>query len=110
MAEELDGGLDQPSSLGPVATTLAIVLTLAALGWAADLYRSVGLQLIDEQFNAFILAVALALVYLTKRVRKGRKGPAPWYDVAAASAGMLAALYVAYDYRALSNAIAFNPL
>jgi hypothetical protein len=73
MAEELDGGLDQPSSLGPVATALAIVLTLAALGWAADLYRSIGLLLIDEQFNAFILAVALALVYLTKRVRKGRR-------------------------------------
>jgi TRAP transporter 4TM/12TM fusion protein len=110
MAEELDGGFDQPSSLGPVATALAIILTLAALAWAADLYRSVGLLLIDEQFNAFILAIALALVYLTKRMRKGRKGPAPWYDVVAASAGMLAALYVAYDYRALSDAIAFNPL
>jgi TRAP transporter 4TM/12TM fusion protein len=109
MAEELDGGLDQQQSRGPVATALAIILTLAALGWAIDLYRSFGLLLIDEQFNAFVLAVALALVFLSKRMRKRWSGPPPWYDIAAAVLGMVAALYVAYDYRALSDAIAFAP-
>jgi TRAP transporter 4TM/12TM fusion protein len=110
MAEELDGGLDQQQPRGPAVTALAIILTLAALGWAIDLYRSVGLLLIDEQFNAFVLAVALALVFLSRRMLKRWSGPPPWYDIAAAVLGMLAALYVAYDYRALSDAIAFAPL
>jgi TRAP transporter 4TM/12TM fusion protein len=110
VAEETDAGSARSSPLGPAAAALAILLVLAALGWAADLYRAVGLLLIDEQFNAFVLAIALALVYLTRRARKGGEGAAPWYDVAAAAIGMLAALYVAYDYRALSNAIALSPL
>jgi TRAP transporter 4TM/12TM fusion protein len=110
MAEELDGGLDQPQPRGPVVAALAVVLTLAALGWAIDIYRNVGLLLIDEQFNAFVLAVALAMVFLSRRMRKRAAGPAPWYDIVAAVLGMLAALYVAYDYRALSDAIAFQPL
>jgi hypothetical protein len=75
MAEELDGGLGEPQSIGPVPTALAIVLTLAALGWALDIYRYFGLLLIDEQFNAFMLAVALGLVYLTKRARKKAEKP-----------------------------------
>jgi TRAP transporter 4TM/12TM fusion protein len=109
MAEELDGGLDQQQLRGPVVTALAIVLTLAALGWALDLYRKIGLLLIDEQFNAIILAVALALVFLSRRASKHITGPPPWYDIAAAVLGMVAALYVAYDYRALSDSIAFQP-
>jgi TRAP transporter 4TM/12TM fusion protein len=110
MAEELDGGLDQRQPLGPVATALAIILTLGALGWALDVYRKVGLLLIDEQFNAFMLAVALSLVFLSRRLRKNAGDPAPWYDIAAAVLGMIAALYVAYDYRALSDSIAQRPL
>jgi TRAP transporter 4TM/12TM fusion protein len=94
----------------PVASALAVVLTLAALGWAADIYRTAGFLLINEQFNAFVLAVALALVYLTMRARRTDAGPPPWYDLVAAGLGMAASLYVAYDYRALSDAIAFRPL
>ena len=93
-----------------MAKILAAVLTLAALAWAADLYRTFGLLLINEQFNAFMLAIALALVFLTYRVRKHGPARVPWYDIAAAVIGMVAALYVAYDYRALSDAIAFRPL
>ena len=110
MAEELDGGLDQQQPLGPVATALALILTLGALGWAADLYRKLGLLLIDEQFNACMLGVALALVYVSRRARKTASGAVPWYDIAAAVIGTTAALYVAYDYRDLSDSIAFRPL
>jgi TRAP transporter 4TM/12TM fusion protein len=99
----------QPRWLKPVTMALAIVLTLAALGWASDVYRAAGLLLINEQFNAFVLAVSLSLVFLTVRAR-GPAGPPPWYDVVAAAVGAAAALYVAYDYRALSDAIAFRPL
>jgi TRAP transporter 4TM/12TM fusion protein len=103
------GGLDK-GWVGWAAYVLALLLTLAAVGWAADFYRSIGLLLYNEQFNAFMLAIALALVYLTIRAKRGTKGPPPWYDIAAAAIGLVAALYVSYDHRALTDAIAFRPL
>jgi TRAP transporter 4TM/12TM fusion protein len=110
MTEDQAEPASRPGWLRPVTAALAIVLTLAALAWAADLYRSFGLILIGEQFNAFVLAIAIALVYLTVRWRAGPGGPPPWYDIAAAVVGMAASLYVAWDYRALSDSIAFRPL
>jgi TRAP transporter 4TM/12TM fusion protein len=110
MAEELDGGLGQPKAAGRVVTALAVILTLSSLAWGADLARVFGFLLIDEQFNAFILAIALAMVFLSVRMRKGAADSTPWYDVVAAVLGFLAALYVAYDYRALSDAIAQSPI
>jgi TRAP transporter 4TM/12TM fusion protein len=110
MAESTDG---QPAAAGwerLVARALALVLTSAALAWAADVPRLFGFLFIDEQFNAFILAIALALVYLVMRGRRGHEGRPPWYDMVAALVGLAAALYVAYDYRALADSIAQRPL
>jgi TRAP transporter 4TM/12TM fusion protein len=94
----------------PVVDALAIALTLGACVWGADLHRTFGFLLIDEQFNAFALAISLAMVYLTARARRNAAGAPPWYDVAAAVLGFVVALYVAYDHLALSDAIAFQPL
>jgi TRAP transporter 4TM/12TM fusion protein len=110
MDEGTDRGAAAKGWAGWAARTLAILLTLAAVGWAADFYRSVGLLIYNEQFNAFVLAIALALVYLTVRAQRGTSGAPPWYDVAAGALGFVAALYVAYDHRALNDAIAFRPL
>jgi TRAP transporter 4TM/12TM fusion protein len=110
MAEELDGGLSQSKSGGAAVSALAVALTLASIAWAADLPRMFGLLVIDEQFNAVILAIALTMVFLSVRLRKGMADRVPWYDRAAAALGCMAALYVAYDYRALSDAIAQNPI
>jgi TRAP transporter 4TM/12TM fusion protein len=110
MAEPTEGHIEARDWQGTAAKILAVVLTLAALAWAADIYRTFGLLLINEQFNAFMLAVSLALVYLTVRRRQGEQGRAPWYELVAAAVGAAAALYVAYDYRALSDAIAFRPM
>jgi TRAP transporter 4TM/12TM fusion protein len=110
MDEGTDRGAGAKGWAGWAARALAILLTLAAVGWAADFYRSVGLLVYGEQYNAFILAIALALVFLTVRARRGSSGPPPWYDVVAAAIGMVTALYVAYDHRALTDAIAFRPL
>ena len=111
MTESAGESGDRPAPwTSTVARIFAAVLTLSALAWAADLYRTAGLLLINEQFNAFVLAIALALVFLTYRARKGGAARVPWFDLVAAVLGMAAALYVAYDYRALSDAIAFRPL
>ena len=114
MAEELTLPSETPAPPWPrwlrlLRCVLAALLTLAALGWAGDIYRTFGLVLIDEQFNAAVLALALALVYLTKRARRGDIGPPPWYDIGAALIGFAAAAYVSWDYTPLTDMMALNP-
>jgi TRAP transporter 4TM/12TM fusion protein len=114
MAEELMLPAETPAPPAPrwlrvLRGVLAALLTLAALGWAGDIYRTFGVVLLDEQFNAVVLALALALVYVSKRARRSDVGPPPWYDVCAALIGFAAAAYVAWDYTALTNMMALNP-
>lgn len=85
----------------PVAIGLAVILTLASLAWAADLYRTLNINIIDETFNAYFLAGAVALLYLTVRASSDRGGMPPWYDIAAAIAGFASAVYVGYYYQDL---------
>jgi len=110
MAEATDAGAREKGWAGGVVDALAIALTLASCIWGADLPRTFGLLLIDEQFNAIALAISVAMVFLNARMRRTKTGAPPWFDVAAAALGFAAALYVAYDYRALSDSIAFRPL
>ena len=53
-----------------------------------------GLNLYTEQYISGLLALALPLVFLhvpASGKRGGRKGPVPWYDLAAAIVGFLVA-------------------
>ena len=99
--------------LGPFArglvSVLASLLTLGAIGWAADVYTRIGLALYNEQFLAGMLALVLPLAYLTVPRVKGAAAPLPWYDALAAAIGFAAAAYVAVDYPQLANEIAYQP-
>ena len=92
-----------------LVSLLASLLTLAALGWAADIYPRVGLVLFTEQFLAAMIAMVLPLAFLTAPARKGGVGALPWYDAVAAAVGFATAAYVAIDYPRLSEEIAYQP-
>ncbi len=85
----------------PLAIAIAVILTLAALARAADLFRAVNIDMIDETYNAYFLAGAIALLFLTVNVGSHRGGMPPWYDILAALAGAGAAIYVGYFYQDL---------
>jgi TRAP transporter 4TM/12TM fusion protein len=85
-------------------------LTLGSIGWAADVYSWVGLELYNEQFLAGMIALVLPLAYLTVPMRKKVAGALPWYDVAAAGIGFVAPAYVAVEYPRLANEIAYQTL
>ncbi|MGE3246876.1 MAG: TRAP transporter permease, partial [Beijerinckiaceae bacterium] len=85
----------------PLATAVAVLLTLASLAWAADLYRTFNIELIDETFNAYFLGGAVALLYLSVNAGSHRGRMPPWYDLVAAAAGFVAAVYVGYNYQDL---------
>ncbi|HSA90718.1 MAG TPA: TRAP transporter fused permease subunit [Burkholderiales bacterium] len=93
-----------------VTAVLAVVLTCAAIAWAADLPREVGLLLYTEQYLCGMLAVALPLLYLTTRATRTRPaGKVPWYDSVAAAVGFAAAGYMAVRYPVLAELLAGLP-
>src|SRR6185437_1986251 len=75
-----------------LVNVLAIALTAGVLALAADLFRRVGIVLYSEQYLAFLLALAMALIFLHVPVSgRQRTGAVPWYDLAAALASFLPA-------------------
>ena len=90
----------------------ATLLTLASFGFALQFYRNVlGLLLFNEQFLAGMLALGLALVYLTQPMRRGAPRPfVPWYDWILATLGLIAGGYLAVRFPTLSEEMTSRPL
>lgn len=90
---------------------LAVLFCLGSIAWAGDFYRSVlGLILYTEQYLAGMLAVALALIYLSQpAIRKRPRTKVPWYDALAALLGFAAGAYVAVRYPVLSELVSERP-
>jgi TRAP transporter 4TM/12TM fusion protein len=93
---------------------LAVVLTVAAIAWAADVFRMVGLLLYTEQFLSGMLAIAVPLVFLSLRAKKQPKDapvqPIPWYDFVFAAIGFISAVYMAIRYPQLAELVALAPV
>lgn len=89
-----------------LVNVLAIALTAGVLALAADLFRRVGIVLYSEQYLAFLLALAMALIFLHVPVSgRQRSGRVPWYDLAAALASFLACAYVGVRFPDLSQMV-----
>jgi len=89
-----------------LVNVLAIALTAGVLALAADLFRRVGIVLYSEQYLAFLLALAMALIFLHVPVSgRQRTGAVPWYDLAAALASFLACVYVGVRFPDLSQMV-----
>jgi len=101
---------------------MAAALTCSVLAWVCDVPRRLGLLIYTEQYIAAMCAIALPLVYLAvpaRRLRRTeldeedsarkRKGPVPWYDLAAAAVGFAAAAFVAVRFPELSEQVSQRP-
>lgn len=94
----------------PAATVLAAAMTLVAIAWSLNVPRMLSLSFYPQQFMAVVLALALALVFLTLTPsRAKREAGLPWYDAAGALIGFAAAMYVAANYAAVVNQIFLRP-
>ena len=102
-----------PQSMGSRWLILvgASLLTLGSIAFAIQFYRSVGLLLFNEQFLAGMLALGMALVYLTQPIRRGMNRPAvPWYDWLLAAASLAVGGYIAVRFPALSEEVVARPM
>jgi TRAP transporter 4TM/12TM fusion protein len=90
----------------------ASVLTLASIAFALQLYRDVlGLLLYNEQFLAGMIAISMALVYLTRPAhRADSRTVIPWHDWLLAAASMVVGFYIAVRFPALSEDMTSRPL
>ena len=89
----------QSAAVRLLSAALGAAIALAGLAWGADLYRTLGLNFLAEQFLAAVFGLGLALVFVTCPIRRGaRRTILPWYDAALAALGFGTAAYVAWAY------------
>ena len=82
---------------------LAALMTFAALLWNIDLPQLLGFAPVNEQYYAFIMALALAVVFLSVRINRSEDGRAPWYDLVLAGASIIVLFYVAAHFIYLKD-------
>ncbi|MCF7702259.1 TRAP transporter permease [Loktanella sp. M215] len=108
--EDTGSGLS-PRIWRPLSDTLAILMTLIAVGWAFSFNRYLGLGLYPEQYFAAMLALVLPLSYLTLPATKGAlRVRVPYHDLILAMAAFAAYAYVAVNYPTLVLMIFAKPV
>ncbi len=108
-AEVLSAALSSPLARR-LRTGLAVALTAGSLAWSADLFRTVGLNVLDEQVMGPMLGIALALIFIVFPARHGtRRRTVPWYDWLAAAAGLAAGAYVGATFDTLVERMIERP-
>ena len=91
---------------------LAVTLTGCVIALSADLFRHVGLSLYTEQYLAFLLAIAMPLLFLRVPARGGRaarRDSVPWYDLVAAVVAFAATVYLGVRFPVLSELVSKHP-
>ncbi len=110
-AEIQEGGTRLPTGTWRIISdVLAALLTLLAVGWALSFQRRIGLDIYPQQFFAAMLALTLALAYLTlPRIRGTERSTVPWYDAALALVSLISVGFVAVRYPDLVLMIFARP-
>ena len=90
--------------------TLQALLVAGVTGWVLDLPRPLGLNLYTEQLLLAVLGLAIAICFLTAPGSPRYKGRVPWWDLAAAFAGLALCFYLAWRYPELSDRLTMRPL
>lgn len=77
---------------------LAAFMTLAALLWNIDFFEFLGFAIVQESYYAFILALSLAVVFLTVRINRAEARRVPWYDIALSLISLVVLFYISANF------------
>ncbi len=73
-------------------------MTFFALLWNVDFFEWFGFALVQEQYYAFSMAFAMAVVFLSVRIDRTIGGAVPWYDLLLAGVSFIVFMYVARNF------------
>jgi len=108
-SETLAGNFSSPA-LTALRTALAILLTVGSLSWSSDLFRTAGLNILDEQIVGPMLGVGIFLVYIIfPAVRGSVRTFVPWYDWIAGLLGLAAGWYIGFTFDTLVERMLEEP-
>ncbi|MAO52434.1 MAG: C4-dicarboxylate ABC transporter permease [Pusillimonas sp.] len=94
-----------------IVSALGLILVLLAILWALNFQRVLGFNLYKGQYLYVLIAVATAVVFLTNPLLAGRPRLSLLIDAPLALAGILAALFISFDFEVLidqANLYDFN--
>jgi TRAP transporter 4TM/12TM fusion protein len=77
---------------------LSAFMTLAALLWNVDFLEWFGFAFVQEQYYAFVMAPALAVVFLSIRLNRAEDTHVPWYDVLLAVISLIVLFYISVNF------------
>jgi len=99
-----------PRPIRVLVITLSVILVLASIAKATDFYRTVGLQLYDQQFMFPMIGAAFLLTYVHLTLRgRPRDRHVPWYDWILGLSGLGACVYLAWEYPRLADIVVYQP-
>ena len=98
-------GESEPSGAGTIQPWikslwqwLAAFMTFAALLWNIDFFEWFGFAFVEEQYYAFIMGLALAVVFLSVRINREPDGHVPWYDLLLAALSLAVLTYISFNF------------
>jgi TRAP transporter 4TM/12TM fusion protein len=97
---------EMPTGSGPhyeVARALAALMTVACIGWNLDLPALLGFAFIEESFQATVLGLGLAIVFLTFTVARRETKQLAWYDGLLAIVALALLVYVGANFLRLKE-------
>ncbi len=99
---EAENGDDAPRHV-TVARALAALMTTGCIVWNLDILARFELAPIEESFQAFVLGLALAVVFLTCTIGRRPHKRMPWYDVVLTVFALGILWYVSANYLRLKE-------
>ena len=95
----------------PLRAALSVLVVLVPIVWVLDLPRLLfGLELYNEQLLSFELSLVIPLLYLTLNITRHKVVTPHPIDIALAVIGLLAGLYLTWNYEQILNEAGFMPL
>ncbi len=92
-----------------LAAVCAFLIPLGAILWNADLHTRLGFAILNEQFLAVMLGLAIGLCFLKYRARGAPNGAPPIYDLALAIVGLVTLGFTAFNYVWVLDVLADRP-
>ncbi len=92
-----------------IIALLGAVMTIACILWNLDVPTRLGFAILKQQYMAFELACALAIVFLKYNLKGEAEDKTAWFDILFSACAFLVVLYAAIDFSWLLSEQAYRP-